>query len=226
MTPATFATLLTTLGDAQQFCEEQADCASEIDATYSEKMAKELADRIDQAIALLNAEPVAVAEPAREHETMIGKYRLVLTCGGCPEQYDVLYGEKKVAYLRLRHGHFRAEIPDCGGKQVYSAWPVGDGIFEDDERERFLTEAINAVNAELLNAEGGKVSEFVEEIQIARPNHAVDGFKNISIQLIYGEAIIKVVVPLEDFSDTLTSARCVPCKVIRWNIGDQKFRTP
>lgn len=87
--------------------------------------------------------------------TTIGKYTLVLTCGACPEQYDVydnpfdIHGKeeiKSVAYLRLRHGRFRADVPSCGGDTVYEAWPKGDGAFDDDEREQYLNEAITAID--------------------------------------------------------------------------------
>ena len=76
-------------------------------------------------------------------------YNLVLTCGACPEQYDVFDSEgKQVGYLRLRHGGFRADYPDCGGETVYSyrfddGWK---GIFADEEREFFLTEAVKALH--------------------------------------------------------------------------------
>lgn len=76
-------------------------------------------------------------------------YNLVMTCGACPEQYDVFdsYG-KQVGYLRLRHGNFRADYPDYGVETVYrhsfdDGWK---GIFNDDEREFFLTEAVKALH--------------------------------------------------------------------------------
>ena len=76
-------------------------------------------------------------------------YNLVLTCQCCPEQYDVFDSDgKQVGYLRLRHGGFRADYPDCGGDTVYrysfdDAWK---GIFKDEEREFFLTEAVKAIH--------------------------------------------------------------------------------
>lgn len=79
-------------------------------------------------------------------------YNLVLTCGACPEQYDVLDAEgKQVGYLRLRHGGFRADYPNCGGVEVYYAsfsdgWK---GIFDDEEREFFLTEAVKAIHNQI-----------------------------------------------------------------------------
>lgn len=68
------------------------------------------------------------------------------TCSACPEQYDVYKGGTQVGYLRLRHGRFRADVPDCGGATVYSAYPNGDGIFDSDERDHFLGEAIDAIS--------------------------------------------------------------------------------
>lgn len=74
--------------------------------------------------------------------------RLVRTCTACPEQYDVFNeGGQQVGYLRLRHGEFRADVPDCGGVTVYEAEPAGDGLFEADERDHFLTEAVSAIIA-------------------------------------------------------------------------------
>lgn len=77
---------------------------------------------------------------------IIGDYALVLTCGACPEQYDVYRGTDQVGYLRLRHGWFRADVPKCGGRTVYEACPSGDGSFDDDERDRYLTAAIQAID--------------------------------------------------------------------------------
>jgi hypothetical protein len=77
----------------------------------------------------------------------LGDYKLVRTCMACPEQYDVYLGEEKVGYLRLRHGHFTAETPDCMETLVYRAEPSGDGIFEDDERVFHLQKAIYAIRA-------------------------------------------------------------------------------
>lgn len=77
---------------------------------------------------------------------------LVMTCGACPEQYDVFYEDPEqdyktvqVGYFRLRHGSFTAEYPDVCGKLVYQACPKGDGTFYDDERKEYLTEAVKAI---------------------------------------------------------------------------------
>lgn len=84
---------------------------------------------------------------------LYNKYGLVikLTCGACPEQYDVFKNGKQVAYYRLRHGQFRVDFPDCGGETIYDAEPIGDGIFEDNERLKYLTAAMRELNKKLLN---------------------------------------------------------------------------
>jgi len=75
----------------------------------------------------------------------IGPYKLHQTCGACPEQYDVYLGGEKIAYLRLRHGYFRADVPDCGGETIYTACPYGNGSFTDRERQGYLEAALKAI---------------------------------------------------------------------------------
>lgn len=86
-----------------------------------------------------------------EKPVMIHGYRVQLTCGACPEQYDVYAGDELVAYFRLRHGKFRVDVPDCGGTTVYEAYPQGDGVFKREERVKYMTEAILTVQAYYLN---------------------------------------------------------------------------
>lgn len=69
------------------------------------------------------------------------KIRLEKTCGFCPEQYSAFIGNKEVGYLRLRHGYFRVDYPNCGGELLYDAYTKGDGIFADDERDWYLNKA-------------------------------------------------------------------------------------
>jgi len=71
--------------------------------------------------------------------------KLVCTCGACPEQYDVFDGERQVGYLRLRHGHFRADCPDAGGETVYEAETEGDGVFSEEERRPQMEAAIKKI---------------------------------------------------------------------------------
>jgi len=76
---------------------------------------------------------------------IINGYELIKTCNESPEQYDVKKDGEQVAYLRLRHGCFTAECPDVRGELVYEAEPEGDGMFNQDEREGFLSAAIDTV---------------------------------------------------------------------------------
>lgn len=71
--------------------------------------------------------------------------RLVLTCGACPEQYDVYDGDRQVGYIRLRHGALRVDCPDTGGETVYEATPEGDGSFEPHERDYYLRFCVAAI---------------------------------------------------------------------------------
>jgi hypothetical protein len=71
---------------------------------------------------------------------------LVQTCSACPEQYDAFFEGKQVGYLRLRHGEFRVDAPDCDGETIYwSDEPEGDGDFASWEREGYLEEAKEAI---------------------------------------------------------------------------------
>ena len=67
------------------------------------------------------------------------------TCYACPEQYEAEKDGETVAYLRLRHGNFTVQCPDVGGTLVYDANPLGDGIFNEEEREKFLLAAVEAI---------------------------------------------------------------------------------
>lgn len=87
--------------------------------------------------------------PEYKHIVILG-CTLVMTCGACPEQYDVYYADPtqdykdtQIGYLRLRHGSFTAEYPDVCGELVYQACPKGDGTFYDDERYAYLTIAVS-----------------------------------------------------------------------------------
>lgn len=84
-------------------------------------------------------------DPTQLEERTIKGITLKLTCGACPEQYDAYKGSKIVGYLRLRHGSFYVDFPECGGETIYEAEPKGDGMFESEERETYLTKAIDAI---------------------------------------------------------------------------------
>lgn len=89
--------------------------------------------------------------------------RLILTCHACPEQYDVFVDDRRVGYLRLRNGEFRADYPDCGGETVYEAAPQGDGIFEADERGTYIGLAVEAL-AERAKKDGIAFDPYLFEI--------------------------------------------------------------
>lgn len=90
----------------------------------------------------------------QNYEDILG-YELVQTSFRCPEQYDVLKGGEKVGYLRLRHGWFRADVPDVGGVTVYeNTLPGNVGWFEDHERMAFLTAAVEAIDRHLTSSPG------------------------------------------------------------------------
>lgn len=91
---------------------------------------------------MFNPEYAEYFEKYPEPELQIMGCDLHLTCGACPEQYDVFLHGVQIGYLRLRHGHFTATSPDVGGKLVYSAAPAGDGVFEAHERMMYLEEAV------------------------------------------------------------------------------------
>jgi hypothetical protein len=91
-------------------------------------------------------------EMVQQDTVEIEGVELRLTCGACPEQYDAFKDGVQIGYLRLRHGYFYASVPDAGGKTVYESHHVeGDGIFEDDERRKFLTAAVRSLLDPTIN---------------------------------------------------------------------------
>ena len=71
--------------------------------------------------------------------------KIVQTCAACPEQYEVFLNDEQIGYLRLRHGTFRADYPDCGGDTVFTVETDGDGVFIDRERLPLMTQAVSAL---------------------------------------------------------------------------------
>ncbi len=85
-------------------------------------------------------------------------YLFVMTCGACPEQYDIyrpanpgdLADERhpdhtQVGYFRLRHGSLTVNCPGYAGQLVLDGSPRGDGVLTADERVRWLRFAAKAV---------------------------------------------------------------------------------
>ena len=82
--------------------------------------------------------------------TKLKDVKLVMTSIACPEQYDAFYKGKQVGYLRLRHGYYIVIYPNHMGKIIYEAYPKGDGMFEDSERDFYLNRARKVIINQLL----------------------------------------------------------------------------
>ena len=79
-------------------------------------------------------------------------WELRLTCGACPEQYELYDKHQRIAgYFRLRYGSFYVAFPDVGGEVVYQHEYHGDpllGVFPDQEHRVFhLQRGVDAVRA-------------------------------------------------------------------------------
>lgn len=106
---------------------------------------------------------------------VIDGLHLKCTCSFCPEQYDVFDGGKQVAYMRLRHGEFRVDFPDIVGVAIFLGNPFGDGQFESDEREAYLTAAIAEVRRWMaMSAEERKQAEALYGFVRVRPHQPND----------------------------------------------------
>jgi len=73
--------------------------------------------------------------------------KLIQTCSAAPEQYDLMDGDERIGYLRLRHGHFAAHAYGPSGPIVYKADTIGDGLFESHERDQHIKNAVAAIIA-------------------------------------------------------------------------------
>ena len=81
----------------------------------------------------------------------IGGLLFDCTCIACPEQYDVYQSDcdTPCAYVRLRWGKPRVQVPDVGGKEVYyHEWEDWlKGCFDtEEERIMHLIEIAKAIN--------------------------------------------------------------------------------
>lgn len=86
------------------------------------------------------------------------------TCYACPEQYDVFLDGKQVGYLRLRHGYFRCDYPNCGGEILYHTYCDSDGIFSDEERNEYIPKALHAI-ADKLNIKDYDIEMHIDNIE-------------------------------------------------------------
>lgn len=81
-----------------------------------------------------------------------------LTCSACPEQYDVRDSTgKQVGYVRLRHGQFTVDYPDCLEDELMCEnFDEDEGCFESDQRRAYwLGRAADAIR-ERLKKEGNE----------------------------------------------------------------------
>lgn len=87
------------------------------------------------------------------------EFKIIQTCGACPEQYDVYKNNEYVALLHLRHGSFGCEYR---GEWIYISHPNGDGIFHD-EQER--VREINAALCKLKDIMENETEEPIYEVE-------------------------------------------------------------
>lgn len=81
-----------------------------------------------------------------EENLQIGPFLFKMTCIAFPEQYDVLYKGEPCAYVRLRHGKLRCDVPNCGGETVCSVHFDNEiGAFPGLKEKMFYLEKIAAV---------------------------------------------------------------------------------
>ena len=84
-----------------------------------------------------------------------------ITCGACPEKYDVFKGNEQVAYVRLRHGWLYVSDPSMNDIwwQIDDTDDVtpqlkGDGIFDSpEERYYFLNKIADVITEKELEYE-------------------------------------------------------------------------
>lgn len=86
-------------------------------------------------------------------------YRFVQTCGACPEQYDVFKNDVQVAYLRVRHGGFRADLRNSRGPTVFRCDVDGDGEFDEGEFDLYVPMAMQLVELALAREERQRADE-------------------------------------------------------------------
>lgn len=87
-----------------------------------------------------------------------------LTCGACPEQYDVYIEGVQHGYVRLRWGGLRCDYPDVGGETIYQySFDEGfQGCFDDDEQRDFHLELIaKSIYNRFIGSEGNQNEESI-----------------------------------------------------------------
>lgn len=104
---------------------------------------------------------MAMCDTGQKDYTIDGLF-FKLTCHACPEQYEVFYGDKEVAYVRLRRGELKVTSPDnCeiwwNTHNNDCHFPLdkqlkGDGVFDDEnERVFYLNIIAKVIHQKLHN---------------------------------------------------------------------------
>lgn len=76
--------------------------------------------------------------------------KFVMTCGACPEQYDVFdKNGKMVGYVRLRWGRLLCRYQDVFGGIIYHA-DIGDGWTGEFENEEQRMHHLNMIADKIL----------------------------------------------------------------------------
>jgi len=101
--------------------------------------------KVDELLSYLETAGVLAADETPGPEGTEVSLELKMTCYAMPEQYEAFIDGRQVGYLRLRHGTFRAHYPDHMASPVYIADTLGDGSFDDREREPQIRAALIAV---------------------------------------------------------------------------------
>lgn len=79
----------------------------------------------------------------------------------CPEQYEIFFGDRQVAYIRLRFNRLTVDCPDVRGQEIYAVdisteedlakesdpfiREFGRSCFREEEREYFLGLALGFI---------------------------------------------------------------------------------
>jgi hypothetical protein len=73
------------------------------------------------------------------------KFKLIESCGGCPQVFDIYYNDEYVGYMQLRHGYFRVVYSKTDEVVYEGEPPNSDGIFDWDVRDLYLNRGCQAI---------------------------------------------------------------------------------
>jgi len=77
---------------------------------------------------------------------IILKDTIVMTCGGCPSQWDAETSNGKSVFIRVRHGYFTIDVD---GEFVFGGNPYGvDGVMSTDDMIDYVN--INSDNISIV----------------------------------------------------------------------------